>query len=84
MKIGPSGFCMPVSSGCTTLRREAVFKKSANPSGVPCRGEVLPWVLPETRVARGQFDFRRFLDELFALCTTTRRGFARGKIEVVC
>jgi len=30
MKIGPSGFCMPVSTGCTALRREAVFKKSLN------------------------------------------------------
>lgn len=30
MKIGPSGFCMPVSTGCTALRREAVFKKSPN------------------------------------------------------
>jgi len=30
MKIGPSGFCMPVSNGCTALRREAVFKKSPN------------------------------------------------------
>jgi hypothetical protein len=26
MKIGPSGFCMPVSSGCTVLKREAVLK----------------------------------------------------------
>jgi hypothetical protein len=47
MKIGPSGFCMPVSNGCTALRREAVFKKSPNPSGVPCRGEALPWVVPK-------------------------------------
>jgi hypothetical protein len=30
MKIGPSGFCMPVSNGCTALRREAVFKKIPN------------------------------------------------------
>src|SRR5438105_2065249 len=30
MKIGPSGFCMFVSNGCTALRREAVFKKSSN------------------------------------------------------
>jgi hypothetical protein len=30
MKIGPSGFCMPVSNGCTALRREAVFKKFPN------------------------------------------------------
>jgi len=28
MKIGPCGFCMPVSNGYTALRREAVFKKS--------------------------------------------------------
>lgn len=47
MKIGSSGFCMPVSNGCTALRREGVFKKSPNPSGVPCPGEVLLWVLPE-------------------------------------
>jgi hypothetical protein len=32
MKIGPSGFCIPVPNGCTALRHEAVFKKSPNPS----------------------------------------------------
>ena len=30
MKIGPFGFCMPVSNGGTALRREAVFKKFPN------------------------------------------------------
>jgi hypothetical protein len=45
MKIGPSGFYMPVSNGCTAVRREAVFKKFPNlwkalgpPSGAPLQG----------------------------------------------
>jgi len=46
MKIGPSGFCMPVSNGCTALRREAVFKKSPNPCGVPCRARFYPGSFP--------------------------------------
>ena len=38
---------MPVSNGCTALRREAVFKSPRPFPRPPCRGEVLPWVLPE-------------------------------------
>ena len=38
MKIGPSGFCMPVSNRCTALRREAVFKKFPGPEAIQlCR-----------------------------------------------
>jgi hypothetical protein len=43
MKIGPSGFCMPVSTGCTALRREAVFKKSPLPASHVAGG--FTWVL---------------------------------------
>jgi hypothetical protein len=59
--------------GARRSRREAIFKKSANPSGVSCRGEVLPWVLPEAPP-----NCRRFLDELYRVCSTTGAG-TRGK-----
>jgi len=56
MKIGPSGFCMPASNGCTALRRETVFKKSPNPCGVPCRARFYAGSFLRPRAAGGCFD----------------------------
>jgi hypothetical protein len=56
MRIGPSGFCMPASNGCTVLRREAVFKKSPNPCGIPCRARFYPGSFLRPRAAGGCFD----------------------------
>ena len=47
MKIGLSGFYMPVSNRCTAFRRGAVFKKSPILPASHVAGKVLPWVLPD-------------------------------------
>ena len=72
MKIGPSGFCMPVSNGYTALRREAVFKKSPTlPAPMLRRGFTL-WVLPEA--PRGALLFN-------AACISSAGLFAQARVS---
>jgi len=49
VKVGPSGFCIPVSNGCTVLRREGRFQKVPQPFRLPMSRRGLTRVLPEAR-----------------------------------
>jgi hypothetical protein len=80
MKIGPSGFCMPVSIGCTVLKREAVLKVP-NPSGVLTTTATTDNFLHNLLTGRGCSNFRHS-----SACTTKRfpLPWCASATKIVC